>query len=399
MALRIRHLIIFFLSVFFVWFGWATYTYFFDIQEPHLQIVGLEQGQWCAGDVQCSLLSSKKGEISLLLDGKPLVTKFNMVYRQEDHPFILPTKTIANGAHELVVECVDTTYHKNRICLKRSFFVDNIPLQAALVRTDATQKVLQGRTLHVQFQANKEVDHAFASVLSNKYECFPESKGSFIYECYVPISCEEQPNEYLATVDLVDKVGNSLCLDNRFQVIAFPFKKEFLHISAEKVKEEEALGNDSALFENEIKEIVDQSPREKLWRGSFCTPIDIARITCDFGTIRTTQHRGRYAHRAVDVINMPKSVVWAPQDGIVVMKKRFALSGNSVIIDHGWGIISLFFHLEDFAPSINVGDTITKGRPLGYLGKTGYASGYHLHWEMRINNVPVDPMQWTKTTF
>jgi murein DD-endopeptidase MepM/ murein hydrolase activator NlpD len=58
----------------------------------------------------------------------------------------------------------------------------------------------------------------------------------------------------------------------------------------------------------------------------------------------------------------------------------------------------MFFHLDDFAP-INVGDKVAKGRPLGYLGKTGYASGYHLHWEMRINNIPVDPMQWTNSTF
>lgn len=399
MALRVRHFIMLLLLGLFGWLCFSAYTYFFDMQEPRLVITGLVEGQCCAGDVQCGLSSSKKGEISLLLDGKPLVTKFNMVYRQEDHPFVIPTKTIANGSHELAIECYDTSYHKNRTQLKCGFTIDNVPLQGALVRTDATQKVLQGRTLHVQFQTNKEIDHAFASILSNKYECFPESKGSLIYECYVPISCEEQPNEYLATVDLVDKVGNTLCLDNRFQIVAFPFKKEFLHVSPEKVKEEEALGTDSARFEDEIKKLVSQSPREKLWRGSFCTPIDITRITCDFGTLRTTQHRGRYAHKAVDVINMPKSVVWAPQDGIVVMKERFALSGNSIIIDHGWGIISLFFHLDDFAPGVNLGDKIAKGRPLGYLGKTGYASGYHLHWEMRINNIPVDPMQWTKPTF
>lgn len=399
MVLRIRYFLILLLCGFMAWFGWSSYTYFLDAQEPQLSILGIQEGRCYAGDVQCGLSSSKKGEISLLLDGKPLVTKFTMIYKEGDYSFTIPTKTITNGAHELTIDCVDTTYHRNKTRMVCTFMVDNVPLQAALVCNDVAQKVLQGRTLHIQFQTNKEVDHAFAHILSNKYECFPESKGSLIYECYVPISCEEQPNEYLATIDLVDKVGNAVSLDNRFQVVAYPFKKEFLHVSAEKVKEEEALGRDSARFEDEIKKIVERSPREKLWRGAFCTPIDIARVTCDYGTVRTTQHRGRYAHKALDVINLPKSVVWAPQDGIVVMKERFALSGNSIIIDHGWGIISMFFHLDDFAPSINVGDKIVKGRPIGYLGKTGYASGYHLHWEMRVNNVPVDPMQWTKTTF
>ncbi len=74
------------------------------------------------------------------------------------------------------------------------------------------------------------------------------------------------------------------------------------------------------------------------------------------------------------------------------------MSGNTIIIDHGHGVLSMFFHLEDFA-NINQGQFIAKGNPLGTLGKTGYASGYHLHWEMRINNISVDPMQWTKTIF
>ena len=95
---------------------------------------------------------------------------------------------------------------------------------------------------------------------------------------------------------------------------------------------------------------------------------------------------------------MPKSVVWAPQDGVVVMKARFAHSGNTVVIDHGYGILSMFFHLDSFAP-IEVGETIKKGNPIGTLGKTGYATGYHLHWELRIGNVPVDPMEWTKPGF
>jgi len=103
-------------------------------------------------------------------------------------------------------------------------------------------------------------------------------------------------------------------------------------------------------------------------------------------------------HRALDVINTPKSVIWSTQDGVVVLKDRFELSGNTVVVDHGCGVLSLFYHLDDFA-DIEVGQKIAKGNPVGTLGKTGYASGYHLHWETRVNNIPVDPMQWTKETF
>ena len=83
---------------------------------------------------------------------------------------------------------------------------------------------------------------------------------------------------------------------------------------------------------------------------------------------------------------------------MIVLKDRFDSSGNTVIIDHGLGVVSLFCHLDDFS-NIEVGQNIMQGSPLGTIGKTGYVTGYHLHWEMRVNNIPVDPMQWTKTIF
>ena len=87
-----------------------------------------------------------------------------------------------------------------------------------------------------------------------------------------------------------------------------------------------------------------------------------------------------------------------PQGGTIVLKERFEDAGNTVVIDHGWGVLSLFYHLEDFA-NITVGQKVAQGNPIGTLGKTGYATGYHLHWEMRVNNIAIDPLQWVKLTF
>ena len=228
--------------------------------------------------------------------------------------------------------------------------------------------------------------------------CVEESAKSPIYECFIPIPCEETPNEYLFSIEVADHVGNVLNLENKFQIIMYPFKKQNLQVSAETVQKEKQIDLAMADLEENLQKLALQSPQEKLWRGTFCTPIDIAKITCDFGTIRTTQERGRYMHKALDVINAPKSVIWATQDGVVVVKDRYAFSGNTVVIDHGCGVLSLFYHLEDFA-NITVGQKVSKGNPIGTLGKTGYATGYHLHWELRVNNTAVDPMQWTKSTF
>ena len=398
MIFRLRTLIAvsFVLIVSFI--SWKSYIYFFDTRSPQLALSGISNNAYCNGDVVCSIACNKSGAISVWLDDQPLTRAYEGIKRNREYPFTIPTQTLSNGKHALRVEFTDSSYHKNKVMQNCAFLVDNLPLQAALVATESDYKVLQGRTLHVQFQVNKEIENAYVSALANKYVCFPEAKNSLIYECFIPISCEESPNEYLFSVEITDKVRNSITLDNKFQVVLYPFKNETLHVSAEKLKEEKEKGDDQQILENALTKITEASPHEKLWHGAFCMPIDSARVTCEFGTIRTTQERGRYMHRALDLINAPRSVVWTTQNGIVAHMGRYVNSGNTVIVDHGCGILSLFFHLDDFA-DIKVGQQVAKGNPVGTIGKTGYATGYHLHWEMRVNNVQVDPMQWTKQNF
>lgn len=380
------------------WIGWSTYSYMFDRSVPHVQIDGLVSAGYYCGDVQCSVTTDKKGELSVWLDGQPLLSKFKVSGAGQAHPFSIPSKTIANGEHSARIEFVDSTYNKNSVELDRIFYVDNMPLQAAFVRPESDAKVFQGRTLHLQFQVNKPIASAKVKALSHEYECFPESENSSIYECFMPIPCEEKPNEYLLTVEVMDNVGNTLNLENKFQVVMYPFKKQTISIDKKKVEEEKAIGKSIRQREEDFARLAAQSPKEKMWRGAFCTPIDVQRVTTEFGVVRTTQEKGRYMHKALDVINMPKSVVWTPQAGVVVLKDRYEDAGNVVAVDHGWGVISYFYHLDDFA-EIEVGQKLAQGNPIGTLGKTGYARGYHLHWEMHVNNVAIDPMQWTKSTF
>jgi len=376
--------------------SWRAYDHFFDTTTPDVTVSGIESEHSYCGQMNCAITSSKSGSVSVWLDDKPLIEKFSIARGAHEHPFVIPTRTMPNGTHRFKLELIDGTYHQNKTTEERTFLVDNTPLQAYLLVPETEHRVLQGRTLHVQFQVNKDIERATVSALSNNYECVPETKNSRVYEAFIPIACEEKPSEYLYTVDIADHVGNAMALENKFQVVPFPFKRQTLTISDEKVRSEEELGRNGDELDEVIARLSEQSPRQKLWRGEFCTPIDVQRVTCDFGTVRTTQHKGRYAHKALDIINTPKSVVWATQEGVVALKDRFASSGNTVIIDHGCGVLSMFFHLDSFA-RIEEGQKIAKGKPIGTLGKTGYASGYHLHWEMRVGNIPVDPMQWTKS--
>ncbi len=378
--------------------SFKSYTYLFDSSSPHLLLRGVASDCFYAGEMQCAVASSKAGEISLWLDDQPLINKFSIAAGEQGHLFTIPTKTLSNGKHTLKAHITDSTFNKNKAEIEQAFQVDNVPLQAALLKSEEEFKVFQGRTLHVQLQVNKQIKSAKISALSQTYDCFPESKSSSVYEAFIPVACEENPNEYLFSVDVTDRVGNSMKLDNKFQVVTFPFKKTSLQVSNEKMVDEKELGKDNKRFEELLVKCADESPKEKLWKGVFCTPIEVQRVSTEFGTVRTTQYKGLYAHKALDVLNLPKSVVWAPQSGIVKVKDRFVDTGNTVVIDHGLGVITMLCHLDSFA-EIEEGQVIGKGNPVGTIGKTGYASGYHLHWEMRLNNIHVDPMQWTKLIF
>lgn len=383
------------------WSSYTLYNYFFDATKPVIVVNGLEDGGYYAGDVPCIIQVSdayKVAAISIMLDGKPLVNRYKINRSFSEYPFTLSTKTIPNGKHALKLLVEDGSYQRNTSEVELGLTVDNSPLQAAFVRSDYELKVFQGRTLHMQFQVNKEIKEARVHALSQSFMCYPESQGSLVYDCYIPIKTDVAPNEYLLTFEAIDYVGNSVTLDHKFQVVVFPFKKQNLVLNTEKIKQENEIGLPERALEAALEEATKNSPAHKLWQGSFYAPCDMKGISTDFGTLRVTQERGKYPHNALDLVGAPKSVVWSTQDGVVVIKDRFAHSGNTVVVDHGCGILSLFFHLDTFA-SLSVGDKIKKGNPVGTLGMTGYASGYHLHWEMRVNNVAVDPMQWTKHDF
>ncbi len=384
--------------------GWNYYLYSTNETPPTIEVVGLNPDGGAAGDVKVTIKGSDSYKIDTFkvdLDGEPLIKETSVGKSSFEYPFTLSTSSLEQGSHVLRVRISNSAARKQTSEEDIFFYVDNLPLHAAITKNETDARVYQGRTLHVEFQANKALKDATLKTLSESYPCFLQSNRGYIYECFVPIECEEIAQEYPYVIEVSDYAGDTLNLDGKFKVVEFPFKKQTIRVDKDKLAEEAELGLPEQQLEDDIVRITKASPKEKLWHGKFIIPLELKekqQITSDFGVIRATQERGLKQHKALDIIAPPKSVVWATQDGIVALKERYAHSGNTVAIDHGHGIISLFFHLDDFA-NISVGDKIKKGNPVGTLGKTGYATGYHLHWELRVNTVPVEPSEWTKPNF
>ena len=386
------------------YFAWQYKSYYGADEQPVVEVVGIQADQGFSGDIKATIKGSDSYKVASLqvnLDNEPWIKTMPIGRRSFTHELEIATKELKQGHHKLSI-VVESAGHKQlKTDLEIPFMIDRLPLQAALTKNEVDAQVYQGRTLHIEFQANKEIKQATVKTLSVSYPCYLKSNRGYTYECFVPIECEEVAQEYPYTVELIDWAGATLILEGKFKVVAFPFKKQALRVDKEKIQQENKLGLPEKQLEADIVELTKKSPQKKLWQGRFVVPLELtdkSQVTSDFGVIRATQERGLSQHKALDLIAYPKSVVWAPQDGRVVLKARYAHSGNTIGIDHGYGLLSLFFHLDSFA-DINVGDAIKKGQPLGTVGKTGYATGYHLHWEMRVNTVPVDPFEWTKENF
>src|SRR5512140_1384705 len=97
-------------------------------------------------------------------------------------------------------------------------------------------------------------------------------------------------------------------------------------------------------------------------------------------------------HNAVDISSAVGQPVRAPADGTVVKAEWANGYGNVIYISHGFGYSTRYGHLSSF--KVRPGDHVTRGQIIGYVGSTGRSTGPHLHYEVRLNNMPVNPLEY-----
>ena len=136
---------------------------------------------------------------------------------------------------------------------------------------------------------------------------------------------------------------------------------------------------------------------DRFWLNSLSLPAAAA-MNAVFGTLRS-YNGGEYNryHRGVDFAGAPGTSVLAAADGKAVMVDRLQIRGNTTIIDHGWGVYTLYAHQRETL--VQPGDVVASGQVIGTVGSTGRSTGPHLHWELWLNGVTVDPLQWVQEVF
>lgn len=124
-------------------------------------------------------------------------------------------------------------------------------------------------------------------------------------------------------------------------------------------------------------------------KGSFVSPVK-GTITGDFGNQRILNGRPRNPHSGIDIAAPKGTPVYSPADGIVrLTAENMYLMGNILMIDHGLGVQSIFIHLDSVC--VKEGESVEKGKMVARVGKTGRATGPHLHWGVSVGSTMVDP--------
>lgn len=146
---------------------------------------------------------------------------------------------------------------------------------------------------------------------------------------------------------------------------------------------------------NEVATLAGASEPAFLWSGPFLQMPNTA-LEANFAQTRTYLYNGRQVdrqtHLGLDLASTARAPVPAPNSGKVVYAGWMSLYGNAVVIDHGYGLLSLCGHMS--AVSVAAGDRVAKGDIIGSSGATGLAGGDHLHLEIFLHGQSVDPLEW-----
>jgi murein DD-endopeptidase MepM/ murein hydrolase activator NlpD len=144
-----------------------------------------------------------------------------------------------------------------------------------------------------------------------------------------------------------------------------------------------------------LKELAAESKEEFLWSEVFMQ-LRNGQVMSPFATERTYKYNGeevdKQFHLGFDLATVARDTIPAFNDGVVVHAGYLGIYGNVVIIDHGYGLQTLYGHLSSV--DVKEGDTVERGQRIGLSGETGLAGGDHLHYGIILHGLPVQPREW-----
>ncbi len=170
--------------------------------------------------------------------------------------------------------------------------------------------------------------------------------------------------------------------NNGDDIVAAGLMADIAQLGEKSKLQEQSLQELLLFFEDQGK-LLDSTPSIWPTKGFLCS--------C-FGFRRDPINRTIKMHEGYDIANKIGTPIHATADGVVIFAGIESGYGNMITVDHGYGITTNYAHLS--AILVHLGDRVTRGQKIGLMGSTGRSVGSHLHYEVRINRIPVDPCNY-----
>lgn len=251
-------------------------------------------------------------------------------------------------------------------------------------------KVANGKTGLLEFPQEKNREYKDVKVGKKRFQIFPAPNNKNKKYVLIPFSYYEKPENKKLSIEYIEN-GIAKKESLLLKVIDGNYAKEQIKVNPAKVnpKSKEVRKRISKEYAQAMKIYTTVTPKSYISRP-FIQPLT-SKITSAFGKARIYNGSLKGYHSGTDFRASMGTPIVAANDGKVVLVAKRFYSGGTVILDHGEGIYTCYFHMSKFA--VTKGEMVKRGELLGKSGQSGRVTGPHLHFSARINGVQVDPLQ------
>lgn len=253
--------------------------------------------------------------------------------------------------------------------------------------------ISNGATSLIQFKKEKNIVYEKVTLGKRSYLIYANPLDKNLFYSLISISYYEKPKNIMLDVHYKEKdIKKIKSISMRIKDGAY--KKEKIKVSKSKVnpKGKKVIARINKEY-HEAKSIYGASTSKNYLKTPFILPLD-SFITSSFGKARVYNDELKGYHSGTDFRAKVGTPIIASNDGIVVLVKDRFYSGGTVIIDHGRGIYTCYYHMSKLDSTLK--QKVKKGDILGLSGKSGRVTGPHLHFSVRVGGVQVDPLQFVK---
>ncbi|MDR1026570.1 MAG: M23 family metallopeptidase [Lactobacillus sp.] len=223
----------------------------------------------------------------------------------------------------------------------------------------------------------------------------PDAKKVIFNDKQISIS---ENGDFLIAFGRDEKPEQSIIIDGKtYKIDVSPQKWDIQNIKGLPPKKVTPSEDDQKAIARERTEIRGAQTEDTLdtyWEKGFIKPVE-GRISGTFGGQRILNGEKRNPHQGLDIAALEGTDIKSSGDGIVTLAGYdYFYSGNVVVVDHGHKLFTIYAHMKDI--SVKAGDIVSQGDIIGTVGKTGRATGPHLHWGASLNSIRFDPSSLLK---